>query len=526
MTLSPGHLPSAQAACKRLAPPVLLALALLTSAAALLAARGSSAPRTPSAVAFVHSVRHPTKVIVSSGLTPGDLHSAYSLPRTGAGGQTIAVVVPYDHPSAANDLRAYTSTFGVRGCTTASGCFRRVNQQGTTSSFPGKDPTGGSWNIEAALSTQVARAICQSCGILLVEASSDSKSDLSSAVATAAALGAQVIETTFTPHEQETDRRYAADYSHPGSIVVAATGDSGYSGGGTFPASLPSVLAVGGTSLGLSHSGVYEGEFAWNGSNGSTVSACSQFWNATAWQLSASQTAGCHGKRAIADVSAVADPGAVVHVTGSGQPGGPWFEIGGTSLAAPLIAGVVGLAGDAGGVAHRLYRHASVDAKAFHDISSGETRGCSGQPICASGPGYDGPTGLGTPRGLAAFKFSPALARRQPLISASTPAGSLRPDAQWLVSIRVHNRTPFLIAGAIRLRATLGNRKHRRTVVFGTTAFLLAPVSEGSYRFTIAAAARHLLGHARALKADLVVRVPDLAGKTALIERTVELFGP
>jgi hypothetical protein len=71
-------------------------------------------------------------------------------------------------------------------------------------------------------------------------------------------------------------------------------------------------------------------------------------------------------------------------------------------LAAPLIAGVYGLAGGvpAGTAANAVpYAHAS----SLHDITSGSNGTCSPSYLCHAVTGYDGPTGLGTPNGISAF---------------------------------------------------------------------------------------------------------------------------
>ena len=172
----------------------------------------------------------------ATDLAPSDLQAAYSLPSIGAPGQTIAVVSAYDDPTAASDLSKYLSAFKLPACTAAHGCFRKVNQSGQAAPLPPTDPTGGNWITESALGTEIARGVCQSCSILLVEANGANQADLATAVNTAARLGAQVIETSFSPPEVAGDSTtYRADYTHPGSVVVAASGDNGLNGRGHLP---------------------------------------------------------------------------------------------------------------------------------------------------------------------------------------------------------------------------------------------------------------------------------------------------
>src|SRR5205085_11045244 len=83
-----------------------------------------------------------------SGYGPADLRSAYKLPTTGGSGQTIAIVDAFDDPKAESDLGVYRSHYGLAPCTTANGCFKKVNQSGTQGSYPAGD-TG--WGQEISL---------------------------------------------------------------------------------------------------------------------------------------------------------------------------------------------------------------------------------------------------------------------------------------------------------------------------------------------------------------------------------------
>ena len=80
-----------------------------------------------------------------------------------------------DDPNAESDLATYRSTFGLPACTTANGCFRKVNQNGAASPLPATD-TG--WAAEISLDVDMVSAVCPSCHILLVEASTASLANL------------------------------------------------------------------------------------------------------------------------------------------------------------------------------------------------------------------------------------------------------------------------------------------------------------------------------------------------------------
>ena len=133
-------------------------------------------------------------------------------------------------------------------------------------------------------------------------------------------------------------------------------------------------------------------------------SGCSLYETANSWQTGLpnwSQT-GCGTARGIADVAADADPATGAAVYDSYGYGG-WLQVGGTSLASPLIAGVYALAGGvSSGTNAQSVPYARSSRGSLHDITSGSTGSC-GTIMCNAGSGYDGSTGLGTPNGLGAF---------------------------------------------------------------------------------------------------------------------------
>ena len=171
--------------------------------------------------------------------------------------------------------------------------------------------------------------------------------------------------------------------------LPASTGDSGY--GVQSPASFPHVVAVGGTSLSRASNTRGWSESAWSGAG----SGCSTRNANPGWQIGTS----C-GNKANADVSAVADPNTGVAVYDSyryqGRAG--WMVFGGTSVAAPVVASVYALAGNAAAPSYP-YAHTG----SLTDVTSGSNGNCSVAYLCTSGPGFDGPTGLGTPIGASAF---------------------------------------------------------------------------------------------------------------------------
>jgi subtilase family serine protease len=354
------------------------------------------------------------------GYAPSDIQSAYSFPTTPAAGsafawngQTVAIVDAYDNPNVASDLLTYRQTFNLPLCSTTNpapsvedltSCFfTKVNQAGQSSPLPAGN-TG--WGQEIALDVQAVSAACPSCKILLVEGNSNSFTDLGASVNTAAALGANTISNSYGGAEfrSETAATYSTPYNHPGIAITVSSGDSGY--GVQFPAASPYVTSVGGTTLSRDASARGWTESAWNGAG----SGCSQYVSKPAFQPTIGS---CSSKRIVADVSAVADPytGLAVYNSYGSTGGQNWYVVGGTSLAAPIVAATYALAGNSGGTApaikyaEHLYAHVS----GLNDVQTGANGTCStvrktaDYALCHAVAGYDGPTGLGSPNGLSAF---------------------------------------------------------------------------------------------------------------------------
>ncbi|MGW4668760.1 S53 family peptidase [Streptosporangium sandarakinum] len=338
-----------------------------------------------------------TSLAAPSGYGPSQLQSAYNLPANGGAGTTVAITVAFDYPTAEQDLAVYRSQFGLPACTTANGCFKKVSQRGNTNDLPAPNED---WAMEAALDLDMVSAIAPNAHILLVEADSDYADDLGEAVNQAVKMGAKYVSNSWGGDEWEDAPTYDELYfNHPGVVLTFASGDSSYSDPWfgipvLWPASSKYVTAVGGTSLKPDSSkprGWFEG--TWNGAG----SGCSGYQTKPTWQTDT----GC-AKRTVADVSAVADPrtGVAVYYNGDGLG---WGVFGGTSASAPIIAAVYANAGTPSPGSYPAsypYAHPS----ALNDITTGANGYCEPRYLCWARTGYDGPTGLGTPNGLTAFR--------------------------------------------------------------------------------------------------------------------------
>jgi subtilase family serine protease len=202
-------------------------------------------------------------------------------------------------------------------------------------------------------------------------------------------LHAKYVSNSYGGGESSSDPSFdTAYYKHNGVAVTASAGDSGY--GVAYPAASRFVVAVGGTSLQTSANARGWTETAWSG----TGSGCSQFDAKPKWQLDT----GC-SMRTNNDVAADANPDTGVAIYDTYDQGG-WLEVGGTSASSPIIASVYALAGaPAKTAAKTIYSHTTD----LFDVTSGSDGSCSPAYLCTAGPGYDGPTGWGTPNGVAAF---------------------------------------------------------------------------------------------------------------------------
>jgi subtilase family serine protease len=323
-------------------------------------------------------------LIAPSGYSPASLRSAYKISGTGSGATTIAIVDAYGYPNAERDLGIYRAQYGLPACTSANGCFRKVNQNGGTT-YPSMD-TG--WAQETALDLDMVSAMCPNCRILLVQASNANLSSLATAENTAVRLGAHVISNSYGGDEYGTSY-YESAYNHPGVAITVSSGDNGY--GVEFPASSPHVTAVGGTTLRRASNTRGWAESVWNGAG----SGCSAYYTKPAWQTDTL----CR-RRTVADVAAVADPytGVAVYGPTSSTYAG-WMVFGGTSVAAPIVAAIYGVNGGAVSYGHDPYNHKT----ALFDVTSGSNGSCGGTYLCTGALSYDGPSGLGTPNGSSAF---------------------------------------------------------------------------------------------------------------------------
>ena len=362
------------------------------------------------------------------GYDPQDLQSAYRIPTLGGSTQTIALVEAYGYEGAEKDLATYRQRYGLEPCTKANGCFRKVNENGEEASYPPPD----GWELETALDLDMASAACAHCHILLVEATTNSFSDLGTAVNMAATLGATEISNSYGFAEESCGatncEEYSVDYDHPGVVITASAGDSGYDNdlagyeSPEFPAASPYVVAVGGTSLRKASNSRGWSEEAWfeTARGLATGGGCSRSEPKPGWQTDT----GC-ANRTDNDVAAVAACATPVSIYTT--PLGGWANVCGTSVASPLVAGIEAHAS--------AYARSLPGADAFYsdpgalfDVTTGSSGECAPagpEYLCHAEVGYDGPTGNGAPDGPLGLASVPPIVATRSAAAVTNTADAL-----------------------------------------------------------------------------------------------------
>jgi subtilase family serine protease len=325
------------------------------------------------------------------GFTATQLEEAYNLTGSlGKGsGQIVAVIEAGDDPDAATTFAGYRSQYKL-----GTGTMVKYNEDGQQSNYPPSCEDYG-WCVETDLDIEMVSAACPKCTVYLMEAKDGSTiSDFEQAEKEAVKLGATILSNSWGCYGSNDcgDSNFQNYFNTPGIAYLAATGDEGYGQIGA-PAVLASVIAVGGTQLALS--GSKYSESIWDGAGG----GCATGITKPSWQ----HDPDC-SSRTVGDVSSEAgvSPGVAVY---SALYGG-WGEVGGTSVASPFSAGVIGLAGNAtsqDGGKNFWTLTKNQHKRYFHHPTGGG--GCSNY-LCGAGrykKYYSGPGGWGSPNGIRGY---------------------------------------------------------------------------------------------------------------------------
>jgi Repeat of unknown function (DUF346) len=414
---------------------ILVTVLALWSPVALAADNHSAPP--PVHLPLRHGPAHARSALSAGapqGYIPCDIQRAYHMDllhasQTTGANQLIAIVDAFDDPNAASDLHAFDAAFGL-----PDPAFQVSNLGAAAGSA-----INNGWDHEIDLDVQWAHAMAPGAGIALVEVADSNIATLIGGVVFAVnTLGADVVSMSWgTAGEffSETTLDASLPPTNPGGkpvMYVASAGDLGF--GTAWPAASPQVLSVGGTSVAPSAVG-YDTQQSHFSCSGMSASAGVTSQNETVWGSPTCTSSSCPGTgggtssvepkpqwqlgfgvpggRSMPDMAMLADPssGVAVFTNGAWSP----YQWGGTSLAAPLWAGVIAMLNQ--------QRHAnsldnlSISPSSFwayqlpavNDVVSGASPGYSGDvcqttAACTGAPGYDQVTGRGTPLGSVSWQ--------------------------------------------------------------------------------------------------------------------------
>jgi kumamolisin len=319
------------------------------------------------------------------------------------GSRMIALVDAYDDPDAMSDLNEFSSQFGLPAVNSTT--FEVVY---ATGSKPAQDSTGG-WEAEESLDIEMAHAMAPDAKIILVEAASSQNSDLYAAVTLAgnrvAAAGGGEVSMGWGSPEFSGETSYDTVFTTPGVVYVASVGDSP---GTEYPSVSPNVVAAGGTTV-RRDPFTYEliGQGVWQ----ETAGGPSSYELRPAYQnaIKSAFPSVVRTRRGVPDLSFDSDIDTGVWIyesfpitdAGGGVDGSNWYIFGGTSVAAPALAGIINIGGHFAASSAleltRIYNHITFTTD-FRDLASGNCGPYDGFSAVA---GWDYCTGVGTPVGYA-----------------------------------------------------------------------------------------------------------------------------
>jgi hypothetical protein len=400
-------------------------------------------------------------------------------------GQTIALVDEYNDANIQKDLTTFDSDYGLP----APPSFKVVSQTGSTTNLP-KSAAGTGWDVEESLDVEWAHSIAPGANLILVECTNLSTGDEWAA----SQPGVSIISNSWGGSESGGETGADSDWSNPsstGSPGVAFLFSAGDSGTISYPSSSPNVLSVGGTTLNLNSNGTWASETGWNNGGGGGISADESrpsYQNVTVAGIAVSSVVG--SQRGNPDISMDANPSTGVYVLDTLTQGSSPFDVGGTSLSCPMMAGLVAIIDQGRAQVGLQPLNTSVESQAspnltsyqlqtdiydlaantstyatdFHDITSGYNNNKKDNATT----GYDLVTGLGSP---IANTFVPDM------VGYST------------TSLAVNTASPTAF-GAIQLTATDTGKTATPTgtvaFYYGTTELGTGTLSGGTATLTLA----------------------------------------
>jgi subtilase family serine protease len=317
-----------------------------------------------------------------TGPTGCPIATSKNVPTGGIG--AIAIVDAGDYPTAAADLQAFSTQFGIPPANLT------VKWPGTT-----KPPVYNDWLVEEALDIEWAHAMAPQAKLFLVESVLCTNSQCATdptwaAIRLAANLvakaGGGVVSMSFGDAEDPREINWDKFFTKPGVVYFAASGDSGL-GVSIYPGSSPNVVSVGGTRFNRDRNGNFTSESYYTGGGGGNLSP---YETIPSYQSGVANIVGTH--RGYPDVASNYCC-AAIYLQGG------WFSVGGTSWSSPTFAGIVNAAGNrrTSSVDELTWMYGELAVPSeysadFNDITSGDSRCIVGFDLC---------TGIGSPKTYA-----------------------------------------------------------------------------------------------------------------------------
>ncbi|BBC37023.1 Tat pathway signal sequence domain protein [Streptomyces graminofaciens] len=348
------------------------------------------------------------------GYTGKQLRAAYGAGSRTGKGVRVAITDAYASPTIAADAATYASKHGdaaYRG-----GQLRQVLPRNYTHTT---DCNASGWYGEETLDVEAVHAVAPASDIVYVGSASCQDDDLIDA------LGkivdghlADIVSNSWGDIEANQTPDLAAAYDQvfqlgavEGIGFYFSSGDDGDEVANTgtkqvdTPANSAWVTAVGGTSLAVGKGDAYRWETGWgtlkatlaadgkswtdfpgaftSGAGGGTSRTVAQpFYQRGVVPRSLAEANGSTPHRTVPDIAAIADPntGFLIGQTQTLPSGGQAYDeyrIGGTSLAAPVVAGVQALAQEARGGHPLGFANPAIYARygthVFHDVTDDPT---------------------------------------------------------------------------------------------------------------------------------------------------------
>jgi subtilase family serine protease len=330
---------------------------------------------------------------------PKGVQTAYGTNFPGAnGGQgmTVAIVDYFYYVDAENALAQYNADMGLPPCTVANGCFIPFDLSNGNECL-----LCFGWEVETMLDIEAVHAMAPKAKIVYIGGDPYNYGQTEELLAQALGIA---TSNSWTFNAAEAVAPIFEPVLGQGPPTLFASGDGSWfpSQGIAYPCTSTQAVCVGGTSLYLNPNLTRNSEPAWSGAGG----GCSGYFAMPTWQNYGFGSTVCSPNRAAPDVAAIADPntGFAVYIGGYYAP--YYYGVGGTSLATPILAGLVAdidtarLSFGKPPLTYANFNPEVYGAAAYNynyyvfDVVSGS----NGYPAL---PGFDLVTGLGVPNGKA-----------------------------------------------------------------------------------------------------------------------------